>query len=442
MAQIAGSSGNQKSLFCTYCQKQTLHESKMMQSGCIFTILTLGLFLPIWICLHLFSTHYRCQTCGRTRSDRKKEYPSPQRVQRAEQAAARTAESTGPPVEVAVTPSTWLWIGGITFILAGIGMLREFPAALASPLLWIAGALLLPPGWEALAAKVPKLKAHVTLIRTAFCVAALAVVGLVNQELDDLRQPNRPAKQPPPTAIAEATARKTASSPSATTTADNGVNSAKGEDGDALDLNCGELISRVMAGEDFAGRELIISGTALNDTESGLVNVGTHATYRSKSFDNFVSVYEVGEHVKAGSHVWFRVKVEESSAARMPDGAIFVLIDTVRIGSSSDTISAPAGTDITTSRSASSVTGEMTFRFKSPGWISRKDCDKVADYISQGDLEAFESFVANGLLTGTCTLFEKGETVYRMDTAIFSGLVKVRRRGETVAYWTQLEAVR
>jgi hypothetical protein len=75
------------------------------------------------------------------------------------------------------------------------------------------------------------------------------------------------------------------------------------------------------------------------------------------------------------------------------------------------------------------------------GCISRDDQDKLLHYAVQKDLDAFRQFLAAGLLTGRCTQFKKGETVYVMDTAIFSGLVKVRRKGETVEYWTNIEAV-
>lgn len=67
MPIFAGSSGSQKSLFCEYCGKNTLHESNMAQVGCVFTFLTCGLFLPIWILLQLIAPHYRCQTCGLAR---------------------------------------------------------------------------------------------------------------------------------------------------------------------------------------------------------------------------------------------------------------------------------------------------------------------------------------------------------------------------------------
>lgn len=67
---------------------------------------------------------------------------------------------------------------------------------------------------------------------------------------------------------------------------------------------------------------------------------------------------------------------------------------------------------------------------------------KLISYIVDGDREAFRDALAAAVLLGECTLFEKGETVYVVDTRIFSGRVKVRRRGETLEYWSVSEAVR
>jgi hypothetical protein len=39
-------------------------------------------------------------------------------------------------------------------------------------------------------------------------------------------------------------------------------------------------------------------------------------------------------------------------------------------------------------------------------------------------------------------MFKNGEVVYITDTAIFSGIIKVRRKGETKEYWTNTEAVK
>jgi len=90
-------------------------------------------------------------------------------------------------------------------------------------------------------------------------------------------------------------------------------------------MQCGEFIRRVAAGEDFSGQEMNITGVALNDTESGLVNVGARDAYKSKFPNNFISVYEVPRHVQAGAFVRFKVRVETSRAITTKG---FVLIDT------------------------------------------------------------------------------------------------------------------
>lgn len=61
----------QASKYCKNCQRKTLHEHRSFDSkwGCLLSLLTCGLFLPIWILMSIAgSLHaYRCQTCGRKR---------------------------------------------------------------------------------------------------------------------------------------------------------------------------------------------------------------------------------------------------------------------------------------------------------------------------------------------------------------------------------------
>lgn len=90
---------------------------------------------------------------------------------------------------------------------------------------------------------------------------------------------------------------------------------------------CEDLINLVLGGEDFAGQTLTVSGVALNDTEGGLVNVGTQETYRSGVYENFISVYDVPMQVKAGTSVRVRVIVESSSATEFPNGKTFVVLE-------------------------------------------------------------------------------------------------------------------
>ncbi len=94
-------------------------------------------------------------------------------------------------------------------------------------------------------------------------------------------------------------------------------------------FDVGTLIDRVIAGEDFSGQELIISGVALNETTSAdrLVNVGTRATYQSGAYLNFVSVYDTNVTINEGSNVQIRVLVE-TSIANTVGGKPTVIIET------------------------------------------------------------------------------------------------------------------
>ena len=95
-------------------------------------------------------------------------------------------------------------------------------------------------------------------------------------------------------------------------------------------IDVGTLIDRVIAGEDFSGQELIVSGVALNQTTSGegrVVNVGTRETYKSGSYLNFVSVYDTSVTIKEGAVVRLLVAVEMSRAANL-GGESYVMIDT------------------------------------------------------------------------------------------------------------------
>ena len=71
------------------------------------------------------------------------------------------------------------------------------------------------------------------------------------------------------------------------------------------------------------------------------------------------------------------------------------------------------------------------------GCVDRDYFEKLSEFATQQDTEALTA----GLLAGTCTIFERGERVYLSDTAIFSGLVQVRRAGEVAEYWTNTEAI-
>lgn len=76
-----------------------------------------------------------------------------------------------------------------------------------------------------------------------------------------------------------------------------------------------------------------------------------------------------------------------------------------------------------------------------PGCADREYFGQLTRFSVEGDHEAFRRALAADIVDGYCTIFKKGEAVFTVDTAIFSGLVKVRRRGDPQGYWTNLEAV-
>jgi hypothetical protein len=78
-------------------------------------------------------------------------------------------------------------------------------------------------------------------------------------------------------------------------------------------------------------------------------------------------------------------------------------------------------------------------RFKEArfGCAHREYFEKVLDIFAQGDNEAAQAKIHEGVLTGECTIFEKGEQVYMTipGLSLFAP-VQVRRQGETAEYWT------
>ena len=56
--------------FCSQCNKKTLHQKNSVVSlgmGILLTLITVGIFLPIWIILGILNClrPWRCQTCGK-----------------------------------------------------------------------------------------------------------------------------------------------------------------------------------------------------------------------------------------------------------------------------------------------------------------------------------------------------------------------------------------
>ena len=137
--------------------------------------------------------------------------------------------------------------------------------------------------------------------------------------------------------------------------------------------------------------------------------------------------------MKHSGHPWRHI-----ASATIFGILIMLAIGSTDSGSSSSSISKKES-----QRSTSTISGQRTITGDDYiGAIARADHDRLTNYAIQQDLDAFRSFLNAGLLAGTLTEFNQGERVFVADTAILSGLVKVRRQGETVEYWTNIEAVR
>jgi hypothetical protein len=64
----------------------------------------------------------------------------------------------------------------------------------------------------------------------------------------------------------------------------------------------------------------------------------------------------------------------------------------------------------------------------------------ILQYIADKDTAALEQAYTLAIMTGDCVVFKRGENVFVVESGFLS--TKVRRRGETVGYWTAIENVR
>jgi hypothetical protein len=64
----------------------------------------------------------------------------------------------------------------------------------------------------------------------------------------------------------------------------------------------------------------------------------------------------------------------------------------------------------------------------------------ILQYIADKDTAALEQAYTLAIMTGDCVVLKRGENVFIVQSGFLS--TKVRRRGETVGYWTAIENVR
>lgn len=76
------------------------------------------------------------------------------------------------------------------------------------------------------------------------------------------------------------------------------------------------------------------------------------------------------------------------------------------------------------------------------GATSKELFQKLTQYAVQQDSVAFSRLMTAGLRTGQTVQFKSQQEVFIVESAMLSGLVKVRRKGDTVEYWTNYEAIK
>lgn len=76
------------------------------------------------------------------------------------------------------------------------------------------------------------------------------------------------------------------------------------------------------------------------------------------------------------------------------------------------------------------------------GCVNEDDHSKLTQYAIQKDEEALKKFLTLTLVAGKCTVFSIGEPVNVIESALFSGMIKIRRRGDIQEFWTNFEYVK
>lgn len=75
------------------------------------------------------------------------------------------------------------------------------------------------------------------------------------------------------------------------------------------------------------------------------------------------------------------------------------------------------------------------------GCQTREVFERQVDYALQKDEQAWTQLMTAAMMTGECTQFEVGERVFITDST-WTGLVKIRRRGEIEEFWTYYETIK
>ena len=75
------------------------------------------------------------------------------------------------------------------------------------------------------------------------------------------------------------------------------------------------------------------------------------------------------------------------------------------------------------------------------GCQQRETLAHITELRAQGDMEATTAALSAGIDAQDCITLDRGDEVYLADAAVLSGLSRVRKAGQTAAYWVAFEAV-
>ena len=75
------------------------------------------------------------------------------------------------------------------------------------------------------------------------------------------------------------------------------------------------------------------------------------------------------------------------------------------------------------------------------GCQSREYFEKILEFIAQKDDFAANYMINFALKNGQCSRFLAQEKIFIMDKALLAGLIKIRRKGHLIEFWTYLECL-
>lgn len=76
------------------------------------------------------------------------------------------------------------------------------------------------------------------------------------------------------------------------------------------------------------------------------------------------------------------------------------------------------------------------------GCAGKEDFSTIVGFAAQGDREAYVQAITEGFMSGVCRPFKTNQKVYVEGGNFFGGLVKLRVKGETSTWWTNIEATK